>query len=54
MKYTIICKDQEVFYSDRYDAENYWCDKLLCVIDNINKKVTFDGVTWKEVDIDHL
>lgn len=54
MGYTIIHKDQKVFYSDWFFAESHWNDNILCVVDNFRGKVTFDGIDWKYVEYEHF
>jgi hypothetical protein len=54
MKYLIIYQDRTAFYTDYYDYENFWSDEIICVIDNMSDKITFDGKTWKDIEYDHL
>lgn len=54
MKYTIVCKNQDVFTTNWFKTENNWNDNILCVIDNWMNRVTFNGTTWKDIEKDHL
>lgn len=54
MKYMVIMKDHSVFMTDWYTHENCWHDGILCVVDTLSDKVTFDGQEWTEAEYDHL
>ena len=54
MRFIVIFKDQTVFTTDWYTNENCWNDRLYCVVDTIQNKVTFDGQTWILPEYDHL
>ena len=48
MKYMVIMKDQTVFMANWFSFEKSWTNNVLCVINKLADKVTFDGKTWKE------
>lgn len=52
MKYLIIYKS-EAFYTDWYSYENNYADGMI-VVDIYTHKITFDGLTWKEIEEDNL
>lgn len=55
MTYTIILRDESAFMTDWYTYENNWSeDHMICVIDNVRDKISFDGKTWKDIEYDHL
>ena len=49
--YTII-HENKVFYSDYFDEENLFV-KGMIIINNLNDTF-FDGVSWQEIEEDHL
>jgi hypothetical protein len=49
--YTVVLKEHSVFKTNWFNPENHWSDDIFCVIDDIKDMVTFDGVTWNEIDI---
>ena len=50
--YTVVLKEHSVLITKRFNPENHWSDDIFCVIDDIKGMVTFDGVTWNEIDYD--
>lgn len=60
MKYIIISQDpltgeKSAFYTNWFDAENnYNPEYSMIVIDRTSHLVTFDGITWEEIEEDHL
>lgn len=52
--YTVVLKEHSVFKTNWFNPENHWSDDVFCVIDDIKDMVTFDGVTWNEIDYDCL
>ena len=55
MRYLIITKNNEPFYTERFKYENHWNpESIICVFDLINFLHTFDGKTWIETEVDHL
>lgn len=55
MRYLIITKDNQPFYTDWFDYENlYNSDVMTCIFDLYKGVHTFDGKTWIETTVDHL
>ena len=55
MKYLIITKDNNPFYTNWFDYENLYVPELMvCIFDIETGKHTFDGQTWIETTVDHL
>lgn len=53
MNYLVILKDKSAFMTDWYTYENCWSeDCMICVIDNVRDKISFDGKTWKDIEYD--
>lgn len=53
MRYIVIFEGQPPFYTKFFDAENLFVHGMT-VIDMETDKYTHDGVTWLDVQIDHL
>lgn len=55
MRYLIITKDNQPFYTNWFDYENlYNSEVMVCVFDIENGKHTFDGKNWEPTTFDHL
>jgi hypothetical protein len=55
MRYTVVLKNKEVFYTDWYDFENNWTDEnYYLVINNISCQYTKNGQDWIDIQDDHL
>lgn len=52
MRYLIII-DGQAFLTNWYDYENHYV-KGMIVINTNNFTITFDGITWKEIEEDSL
>ena len=50
MEYTVVLKNHTIFYTNWFNPNEHWSNDIFCVIDNVMDEVTFDGVTWKEID----
>lgn len=55
MRYLIVCKNIEPFYTNWFDYSNFWNpDVMSCVFDLDTAMHTTDGLNWTETNIDHL
>ncbi len=59
MIYYIILKNQTAFQTDYYDRDNCWANDIFMIIDTAGKTEycttqASDGLTWKEIEQDHL
>jgi hypothetical protein len=55
MRYLITTNLQKPFYSEWFDAQNHFnADAGMVVYDLVKQKYTTDGVTWLEINEDHL
>jgi hypothetical protein len=55
MKYLIITKNNQPFYTEWFYSENHFNkEDMICVFDLLERKHTFDGKTWIETEVDHL
>jgi len=53
-QWLIILKDKTVFNTEWYDYENNWSDEYLMVIHLPHGKVSTDGKTFTDIQVDHL
>lgn len=55
MKYLIITKDKQPFYTQWFNFENLYNPNVMdCIFNLETGKHTFDGQTWIDTIIDHL
>lgn len=55
MRYLIITKDNQPFYTNWFDYDNlYNPDVITCIFDLSKFIHTFDGKTWVETTVDNL
>lgn len=55
MRYLITTNNSEPAYTRWFDAENNFNASVgMVVFDLYNGCYTTDGITWKEIEIDHL
>jgi len=55
MKYLIYTNDFPPFFTDYYEYNNHYNPDIeMKVFDLINKKYTEDGISWKNIETDHL
>ncbi len=55
MKYLIITKNNQPFYTNWFDYDNlYNPDVMVCIFDLLKGVHTFDGKTWIKTEEDNL
>lgn len=54
MRYIIIYRQRQAFYTNWFNPGENWCPDILCVIDYYDDRLTFDGKTWINITYDHL
>ena len=54
MRYVIILRNREAFYTNWFDPDMNWCPDILCAVDYLGDRMTFDGKTWIDITYDHL
>ena len=54
MRYLIITKDSQPFYTQWYEYENHYHNKIEMIFDTVNLQHTFDGINWVDTILDHL
>jgi len=60
MRYIVITRNpltgvQQAFSSEWFETENHYNpDYDMIVIDRARNEITFDGITWEEIEEDHL
>ena len=54
MRYLIIFKNKTAFYTKWYEYDNHYSDEMTCVVDRLKDLISFDGITWIEIEDDHL
>lgn len=54
MRYVIIFRQREAFYTNWFNQDENWCPDILCVVDYLGDRMTFDGKTWIDIKYDHL
>lgn len=52
MRYIII-NNGLVSYTKWFEAENHFIDGMI-IIDLVEDKFTTDGITWQNIEFDHL
>jgi hypothetical protein len=53
MRYLVTMPDNEPFFTEWFDTENHFAETMV-VYDLAKGLYTTDGVTWEEIQEDHL
>lgn len=53
MRYLIITQDKKSFITKWFEYENHYQEGMI-VIDGELGKISFDGVSWEDIEEDHL
>jgi hypothetical protein len=55
MRYLITTPENQPFVTEWFDSENHFSESVGMVVYDLHKWVyTTDGVTWQEIEQDHL
>lgn len=55
MRYLVITKNNDPFYTNWYEYDDFWNSELMyCIFDLAKGVHAFDGKTWIETEEDHL
>lgn len=54
MRYLLTCSTSPPFFTAHFNPENFEPHSHMIVFDLLLSKYTDDGVTWQEIETDHL
>ena len=54
MRYLVTCSFFPPFFTKWFNPENFEPNSYMTVFDLLLSKYTTDGVTWQEIETDHL
>jgi hypothetical protein len=54
MRYLVTCSFTPPFFTAHFNPENFEPNSGMTVCDLLLSKYTTDGVTWQEIETDHL
>ena len=55
MRYIVLYKDKSSFFTNWYDYDNLYNSEIMYAIIDLSKAlISYDGITWNEIEDDEL
>jgi len=54
MRYIIIFRQREAYYTNWFNHDDNWYPDILCVVDCLGERMTFDGKNWNKIINYHI